>query len=48
MQLQDTVDVIKVDFFLTYENVNEKLVFRYILMTKQHYRYSYNTIDIFQ
>ena len=49
MQLQDTINVKKVDAFLTYENVMYlKLYFRYITMTKQHYRYFYDTIDIFQ
>ena len=47
MQLQDTIDVIKVDVFLAMEISPNKLYFRYILMTKQHYRYSYHMIDIF-
>ena len=48
MQLQDNIDVIKVDVFLPMEMSKKKIVFRYILMTKQHYRYSYDMIDIFR
>ena len=42
MQLQDTIDVIKEYVFLTYENIIKS---NCIL---GHYRFSYDTIDIFQ
>ena len=48
MQLQDTNNVIKVNVFLTMEISLNKFDFRYIPITKEHYRYSYDTIDIFQ
>ena len=46
MQLQDTIDAIKVDVFLPMEISLIKLYFRYILMIKQNFAYSYDTMDI--